>query len=345
MAGRAIIIGATGQIGRATVPTLVDDGWQVTAIQRNPDAVPADWFDRGVIVASADRSDSDQLRAAMADGADVVVDVVPYDGRDARQLIEVSGDIGSIVAISTAGVYVDAAGRTFPGTPDAVPEFPVPIREDQPTVAPAPDAYHTAKVELEQTLLAESPVPVTVIRPGATHGPGSSSPREWWPLMRALDRRPAIPLAFGGRSRFHTSSARNLAGLIRVAAATPGTRVLNGADPTAPDARALIEAVCAAADHQPEIVTYDGWPPDSKAGSSPWSIPMPVVLDMSAAERELGYRPVTTYADAVLDTCAWLREITYGRPWQEALPEIPRLYGARFGDYEAEDELLDRLAC
>jgi nucleoside-diphosphate-sugar epimerase len=280
----------------------------------------------------------------MADGADVVVDVVPYDGRHARQLIALSADIGSIVAISTAGVYVDIEGRTFPGTPDVVPEFPVPIAEDQPTVAPAPDAYHTAKAELEQTLLTESPVPVTIIRPGAIHGPGSGSPREWWPLMRALDRRPAIPLAYGGRSRFHTSSASNLAELIRLAAGTPGTRVLNGADPTADDARSLIEAVCATADHQPEIVAYDGWPPDSMAGSSPWSVPMPFVLDMSAAERELGYRAVTTYAEAVIDTCAWLREITYRRPWQEALPEIPKLYGDRFGDYEAEDELLDRLA-
>jgi uncharacterized protein YbjT (DUF2867 family) len=137
MARRAAVLGATGQIGRATVPALMDDGWSVTAIQRNPSAVPADWRERGVTIAAADRADTEQLRAAMSGGADVVVDVVAYDGRDARQLVEMSADIGSIVAISSAGVYVDAEGRTFPGTPDAVPEFPVPIPEDQPTVAPA----------------------------------------------------------------------------------------------------------------------------------------------------------------------------------------------------------------
>lgn len=247
------------------------------------------------------------------------------------------------MVISTAGVYVDASGRAFPGVPGAVPEFPVPIPEDQPTVAPGPDSYHTAKVELEQTLLAESPVPVTVLRPGAIHGPGSGSPREWWPLMRALDRRSAIPLAYSGRSRFHTSSVVNLAELIRLAAERPGSRVLNGADPEAEDVTSIVRLVCATADHQPEIVAFDGWPPDSGAGSSPWSVPMPLVLDMSAAERELGYQPLIHYADAVLDTCEWLREVTAGRPWQEALPEIPELYGDRFGDYDAEDELLARL--
>jgi nucleoside-diphosphate-sugar epimerase len=219
----------------------------------------------------------------------------------------------------------------------------VPIREDQPTVAPGPDDYHTAKAELEQTLLSASPVPVTVIRPGAIHGPGSGSPREWWPLMRALDRRPAIPVAFSGRSRFHTSSAANLAELIRLAATKPGTRILNGADPTAEDVTTIVRAVCATADHQPEIVPFDGWPPESQAGSSPWSVPMPLVLDMSVAEAELGYRPVVTYTDAVAATCAWLRDVTAGRPWREALPLIPELYGERFADYESEDALLANL--
>ena len=68
MTRRAVVIGATGQIGWATVPALIDDGWDVTAIQRNPAAVPPDWPDRGVTIVPADRSDGDQLRAAMGDG-------------------------------------------------------------------------------------------------------------------------------------------------------------------------------------------------------------------------------------------------------------------------------------
>jgi nucleoside-diphosphate-sugar epimerase len=340
MTRHAAVIGATGQVGRATVARLTEHGWSVTAIQRGNRAEPALWAERGVEVRAADRDDTDQLRTALAGGADLVVDTVAYDGSHAQQLIDLATDIGSIVVISTAGVYTDAAGRSFPGRPDGLPEFPVPIREDQPTVSPAPGGYHTAKAELEQALLSVAPVPVTVLRPGAIHGPGSGSPREWWPLMRALDRRSTIPLAFAGRSRFHTSSAANLAELIRLAAERPASRVLNAADPEAEDVATIVRLVCATAEHQPDIVTFDGWPPDSGAGSSPWSVPVPFVLDMSAAERELGYQPLVGYGEAVVDTCGWLREVTAGRPWQEALPEIPQLYGDRFGDYDAEDELL-----
>jgi nucleoside-diphosphate-sugar epimerase len=343
MSGRAVVIGATGQIGRAVVANLTDHGWSVTAIHRGLQSPPTQWRDRRVEVRTADRDDRTQLGAALDGGADVLVDVVADGEAHGRQLVELAEDIGLIVAISTAGVYVDTAGREFPGTPDDLPDFPVPISESQPTVAPGPDSYHAAKVALEQVLLDTAPVPVTVIRPGAVHGPGSGSPREWWPLKRALDRRPAIPLAFGGRSRFHTSSAVNLAELIRLAAEQPETRVLNGADPTADDVASIVRTVCATTDHRPELVPYEGWPPDSRAGSSPWSLATPFVLDMSAAESELGYRPVLTYAEAVVETCDWLRSVTAGRPWGEALPQLPILYGDSLFDYDAEDELLAML--
>ena len=343
MTRRAAIIGGTGQVGRATAARLAEHGWSVVAIQRGTTPPPAHWADQGVELRTADRDDSGALRAALGGGADLLVDTAAYDRRHARQLIELSADLGSIVVLSTAGVYVDAAGRAFPGRPGALPEFPVPMSEDQPTLAPGGDDYHAAKVELEQTLLTGSPVPVTVIRPGAIHGPGSGSPREWWPLMRALDRRPAIPLAYGGQSRFHTCSAVNLAEMIRLAAERPGSRVLNCADPEAADVATIVRLVCATAEHQPEIVCFDGPPPDSGAGSSPWSVPTPLVLDMAKAEAELGYRPVASYAEAVVDTCRWLLEVTADRPWREALPQIPELYGERFADYDAEDALLASL--
>jgi nucleoside-diphosphate-sugar epimerase len=343
MSRHAIVIGATGQVGRATIANLTEHGWSVTAVHRGSQTAPAQWREHGVEVRHADRDDTAQLAAAVGSGGDLVIDAVAYGDAHGRQLVDLAGDVGSIVVISTAGVYVDAAGRPFPGTPDELPEFPVPIGEDQPTVAPGPDSYPTAKIALERVLLDTSPAPVTVVRPGAIHGPGSGSPREWWPLKRALDRRPAIPLAFGGRSRFHTSSAVNLAELIRLAAERPASRVLHGADPAADDVATLVRTICATTDHQPELVPFEGWPPDSKAGSSPWSLAMPLVLDMTAAETELGYRPVQSYAEAVVDTCAWLRSTTAGRRWEEALPELPALYGDRLFDYDAEDRLLATL--
>ena len=36
----------------------------------------------------------------------------------------------------------------------------------------------------------------------------ATHPREWWFIKRALDGREAIPVAYAGKSVFHTSSAR-----------------------------------------------------------------------------------------------------------------------------------------
>jgi hypothetical protein len=55
---------------------------------------------------------------------------------------------------------------------------------------------------------------------------------------------------------------------------------------------------------------------------------------MEAAERELGYRPVTTYPEAVPETCAWLvGELERGRNWDGT-------YLAEMLDYTAEDAVL-----
>jgi hypothetical protein len=52
---------------------------------------------------------------------------------------------------------------------------------------------------------------------------------------------------------------------------------------------------------------------------------------------------VTTYADAVVATSAWLRDQVADRPWQEAFPLLVEYYGATMANYAAEDELLATL--
>ena len=59
-----------------------------------------------------------------------------------------------------------------------------------------------------------------------------------------------------------------------------------------------------------------------------------VSVSMEAAERQLGYRPVTTYPEAVQETCAWLvAELERGRSWEGS-------YIAGSLDYAAEDAVL-----
>jgi hypothetical protein len=61
---------------------------------------------------------------------------------------------------------------------------------------------------------------------------------------------------------------------------------------------------------------------------------------MTKAEHELGYRPVTTWADALPRQVEWLIGATRDRDWRDVLPR-----GAEYlkFDYEAEDALVARL--
>ncbi|TDC49052.1 NAD-dependent epimerase/dehydratase family protein [Jiangella ureilytica] len=339
-----MVVGGTGQIGRATVESLLDDGWTVTAVQRGSTPPPSGWAGRGVVERRADRADLATV-VAESGGADVLVDTVAYDDADARLLLGLAGDVGSLVVVSSASVYADDDGRTLDEAtgPDDFPRFAGPVPETQATVAPGPATYSTRKVLLESTLLDDGRLPVTVLRPCAIHGPGSSSPREVWPLLRAVAGRPRIPLAYRGESRFHTTSAPNLAELVRLAATRPGSRVLNAGDPEPPSVAEIVRAVCATVGHDPELVPLGGTVPESKVGRTPWSVPRPFLVDTTAAAAELGYTPVTSYADAVVDTSAWLRERLAHQPWREAFPLLAQYYGEAMDDYAAEDDLLATL--
>ncbi|MEU3850994.1 NAD-dependent epimerase/dehydratase family protein [Streptomyces sp. NPDC029554] len=334
---RAVVIGAGGQIGRPAVAALARDGWAVTAASRGggrDEAWPGD-----VRVARVDREDDAALGALIGDGCDLVVDVVAYGARHARQLTALVGRVGSAVVVSTVSVYEDGEGRGFDtmGEPGGHPRYPVPIGEDQPTVAPGDATYSARKAALERELLtAGGGPPTTVLRAGAVHGPHSPLPRELYFVKRNLDGRRRRVLAFRGASLFHTAAARNIAELIRLAAARPGSRALNACDPEPPSAAEIGAAVDAVMGVRTETVLPAGPPPSPSVGSSPWSAELPVVCDMSAAARELGYRPVVSYAESLPETVDDLTRRLAGRDWREAFPSLARVYPDLF-DYAAED--------
>ncbi|MEU5892481.1 NAD(P)-dependent oxidoreductase [Streptomyces sp. NPDC047461] len=337
MTRRAVVIGATGQIGRAAVGALARDGWEVTAVSRGggrDERWPGE-----VRVARADREDDTALAAAVGDGCDVLVDMVAYGAAHARQLTGLADRVGSAVVISSVSVYEDDKGRNFDtqDEPDGFPEFPVWITEDQRTVQPGERSYSTRKAALERELLgAGERLPTTLLRAGAIHGPHCRTPRELWFVKRNLDGRARRVLSYGGRSRFHPASVHNIAELVRLAAARPGTRVLNAVDPDAPTVAEIARAIDTVMGVEREDVLVDGPPPAAGVGDTPWSVPVPIVCDMGAAERELGYRAVVRYAETLPETVAWIEAHLAGRDWREAYPKMAQAYGDLF-DYAAED--------
>jgi nucleoside-diphosphate-sugar epimerase len=314
-------------IGRAAARALVADGWEVIAVSRSG-TLPPGLAELGVEAVSSDREDDAQLRAALGSGADVVVDTVAFTRAHGEQLNGLDGLVGSLVVISSASVYTDDEGRTLDEEGD-FPQVPVPIPETQRTVDPGDETYSTRKVALEQTLLG-GPLPATLVRACAIHGPGAKLPRELFFVKRALDGRRRVALAWNGESRFHTTSVANLAELIRRAAAQPASRALNCGDPDPPSTLEICEAVGSALGHEFEPV-----PLTQDAFENPWAVPRPFLVSMTAAEEELGYRPVTTYPEAVKETCSWVvGELENGRSWDGT-------YLGEMFDYAAEDKALE----
>ncbi|GAB2851215.1 hypothetical protein GCM10027074_17360 [Streptomyces deserti] len=243
------------------------------------------------------------------------------------------------MVISTVSVYEDAKRRGFDtmAEPDGFPEYPVPIPEDQPTVPPGDTTYSTGKAALERELLAAGDrLPTTLLRAGAIHGPYSPLPRELYFVKRNLDGRRRRVLAHGGESRFHPAAARTIAELVRLAAARPGSRALNACDPEAPTVAEIGAAIDAVMGAETGTALLDGPEPAPSVGRSPWSVPLPVVCDMSAARRELGYRPVVSYTESLPKTVDWLTRRLSERDWREAFPILARVYPGLF-DYAAED--------
>ncbi|MGW2225856.1 NAD-dependent epimerase/dehydratase family protein [Streptomyces formicae] len=337
----AVVIGATGQTGRATVRALVEDGWSVTAASRSggrDERWPGD-----VREAVLDREDDAQLAGVLGDGVDLVVDMVAFTAAHARQYAAFANRIGSAVVLSSGAVYADAQGRSFDtqSEPDGFPRYPVPIPESQPTVAPGDATYGTRKIALERGLLALGDrLPVTLLRAGAIHGPYCRGPRELYFVQRNLDGRRTRVLAHGGRSRFHPVGVRTLAELVRLAAASPGSRVLNAGDPEAPTVAEIGASVDAVMGVETETVLVEGEPPEPGVGLTMWSSAHPVVYDMAAAERELGYRPVTTYAASLEETVHWLVDHLRERDGREAFPKLAATYD--LFNYRAEDAWLAR---
>jgi nucleoside-diphosphate-sugar epimerase len=332
----AFVLGGTGDVGRAIAKSLLDDGWSVMLSSKESAAPPGL---EDVPVVHLDRNEEGALLPA--NGFDLLVDVVPFEVAHAEQLLGL--DVGHIVAVSSASVYADDEGRTLDEaeTPEQFPEFDGPIPETQRLVEPGDKTYSTKKVALEQRLLENGRIPATTVRPCAIYGSGDRMAREWFFVKRALDRRPYVVLTLRGENHFHTTASANIGELVRLIADQQATGAFNCGDPDPPTVLELARRIAATVGHERAEVLLTDAEGRGMVGNTPWSAAKPFIVDMSAAERDLGYRAATTWDDAIDAQVEWLIEATRDREWQEVLPR-----GAQYlqFDYDGEDALVAELA-
>ncbi|MCW4116465.1 NAD(P)H-binding protein [Aurantimonas sp. MSK8Z-1] len=325
----AFILGGTGQIGRAAAARLAGDGWSVTLASRSTAAPDGPW--RQIRV---ERNEEDSLQQGLGDGADLVLDCIAFDDTHADQLLALEDRIGRLAVVSSMGVYRDAAGRSLGTAAErGFPDFPVPIPEDHPTVEPGPEGYAAGKVALERRLRDRARVPVTILRPGAIHGPYGRDTREWWFVKRLLDGRKRIPLAYRGLSRFQTTSTEGVVDALLHGLDGRGCQVLNAVDADAPTVAEIGRTIMDLMDRQAELVGLPDTPTHPPGlGMTPWSVAKPMVCASSVPR-------LRTYADGIAPTIAWLVEATRDVAWRVVLPQLAAYPNPLF-DYDLDERAL-----
>jgi NAD(P)-dependent dehydrogenase (short-subunit alcohol dehydrogenase family) len=104
---RAVILGGTGVLGRATARRLLAAGWTVDLIARDRSKMPNDLALKDARFHAVDRHDSAALGQVIGNGADLLVDALCFTAADAQQLIPKLRDVRSVVMLSSKAVYVD----------------------------------------------------------------------------------------------------------------------------------------------------------------------------------------------------------------------------------------------
>lgn len=301
-------------MGVAIAELFQQMGWAVDLTGRDPARMPSHLAKQGVRFHAIDRSDSEQLTRLIGHDTNLVVDLVAYCAADVEALLPMLSGVGSTVIASSRAVYIDAEGRHING--DVPPQFSVPVAEVNPTLdAATPDinpfsreGYGPSKVALERTALA-SGLPITIIRPSKVHGPWARNPRTQGIVEQMLSDAEFIELADRGVSIDHLSAAANVARLVQQVARSPGSRILNAADPDPLKAIEIIESIATALGWNGEIRALDS---GITGGEHPWYQPYPIVLDMAAAA-SLGYQAAGPGKDLLQAEAVWVAARIKGR--------------------------------
>ena len=132
---RALILGGTGLIGRATARRLLAAGWRVDVTGRVRSHLPGDIAAAGGRFLIADGDAREQFRAAVG-----LVSTYSSTASASLPLTRLGScrwprEAGSTVMISSKAVYVDAARHHSNSATG--PRFSGPVRETQPTMAPS----------------------------------------------------------------------------------------------------------------------------------------------------------------------------------------------------------------
>ncbi len=329
---RVLVIGGSRFIGRAIVQRLLMEGHQVTLLNRGHAPDP---FGTRVSRVIGDRTQPETLQRALGRREfDAVVDVIAFREEDSRRAVErLAGRIGHFVHISTASVYLirdavwppfredDFAGRLSPKT--------------ETTSASWSYAYHKRRCEeVLQQAWERDQFPYTSLRLPMVVGPDDYTERSQAYLERLSDGGPLL-LPDGGLNSWgflwvHDVAEAVVANLMN---ANAFGRAYNLAQREIVSLRQFVDQAAATLGKRPPLVSVPAeWLARLSLGTSfsPYSHEHDIVLDISAAQRDLLFEP-TPFA-------SWCEQlVSHFKATWDGTPS--KLYGTRHLELKLVQEL------
>ena len=280
---RLAVTGARGFIGSSLTPALKMRGHEVVTPLRNVIDAPATYTGCATVIHLANiahaRADPQAMARVNVEGTRRVAELAAAGG--VRRFIYLS----SIKALGE-----ETAAKPFDGT-----ERPAPR-----------DAYGRAKAAAEEALdqvAARTGMQVIVLRPPLVYGPGVKA--NFLALMRALGKGWPLPLA-GIENRRSLIFAGNLADAIARCVEAPALSgkflVSDGAPVSTP---ALCGALGDALERPVRLFAVPRLALELLPGMK--ALTRSLEADDSAFRRELGWRPPTSFKQAIGLTARWYR--------------------------------------
>jgi nucleoside-diphosphate-sugar epimerase len=196
---RALVTGGTGMLGSYLVERLIDGGYTVRALVRNPEG--AQWLrERSVEIVQGELADSGAVLAA-TDGCEIVMHAAaaigPQSDWETFRLGNVQGTSNVVDACARAGARLVHVSSTAVYGDSRYEMAPVSERTPLPRL-PEADAYGRSKQDAERVVMdaqSSGRIRASIVRPPVMYG---QRDRQFIPRIGVVMNRGIFPLCGGG---------------------------------------------------------------------------------------------------------------------------------------------------
>lgn len=306
---RALVTGASGCLGRALVEELSAHGWALRTTARMPADLP-DFHPADLVTADLtpllQHVDVVFHCAALSSAWGTQAEFTAANVTATRRLLDAAEAAGAMrfVFASTPSLYADGTDRL-----DVTEDAPLPERALTPYA-------ETKRLAERMVLAADGAMRCTAIRPRAIYG---RHDRALLPRLIAAMRRGTVPMIGGGRALIDVTHRRDAARAMILAASGPGGRVWNVTSGRALSFRELVEIAglrsglrfrrlpipyrlaMSLATVAETIARRRGGPEPALTRQAVASLGRSLTLDISAARRDLGYRPLVSFEEGLIE--------------------------------------------